>query len=146
MARTSDGGAFLAGVFRSTATFGLTNLTAAGDNDAFLARYDDSGEVLWALRIGGSTNDAAYSVAAGPDDSAYVVGYFVGAVSIGGEMLSSRSINGTDAFLAKYAADGTPVFGRFGLLGCLHCQARPVSLGAGAKRKIILVQLARPNR
>src|SRR5205085_2835296 len=60
------GNLFVTGYFYGTSDFdpgaGVTNLTSAGGEDIFIAKYDASGILLWAKRIGGTGDDAAYSM------------------------------------------------------------------------------------
>jgi hypothetical protein len=56
---------YVVGYFASTPlTAGTNNVSSAGSNDAFIAKYDGSGNELWIRRAGGSGNDYGYSVAA----------------------------------------------------------------------------------
>ncbi len=46
----------------NTATFGNITLNSAGSRDVFLAKYNSTGNVLWAKAGGGTTQDLAYDV------------------------------------------------------------------------------------
>jgi hypothetical protein len=63
-----DGGVVLAGSFEESAIFGAdepmeTTLTAAGEKDMFVARYDPEGRLAWATMAGGPTYDAVRNLA-----------------------------------------------------------------------------------
>jgi len=86
-----------------------TRLFAAGDYDVFLARYHADGTLAWARLDGGEGFDVALAVAGLPDGSSVVVGTFTGTATFGrgtaGEV-TLASQGATDAFLARYGADG----------------------------------------
>ncbi len=68
-------------------------------NDAFLAKYDSSGNPVWVRQLHSPGNDTANSVAIDPDGNILMAGSTPG--SLGGP-----NAGGTDAFLAKYDASG----------------------------------------
>ena len=110
-----DGSLIVTGYFEGSATFGpgesgVTTLTSAGLNDVFVARYNANGTLAWAKRAGGSGYDAGRSIAALVDGSLVVTGNFEGSATFGpGEsgVTTLTSAGGTDAFVARYNADGT---------------------------------------
>src|SRR5688572_29577702 len=61
------GNSFVTGYFGSTADFdpgaGFTYLTSAGSHDAYVCRLSDQGSLMWAVRVGGTGSDIAYSLA-----------------------------------------------------------------------------------
>ncbi|MFH1549130.1 MAG: SBBP repeat-containing protein, partial [Planctomycetota bacterium] len=81
-------------------TYGSLGGTHAGDCDAFLAKYDDSGSLLWTEQLGTSAYDESYSVAIDGSGNAYISGWTYG--SLGG-----THAGGCDAFLAKYDSSGS---------------------------------------
>ena len=63
-----DGTAYVGGDFSDSITFGTTTLIADGERlDAFLAKYDPAGKVVWAVRAGGPVNEWGNALAALPD-------------------------------------------------------------------------------
>ena len=59
------GNAFITGYFGSPSlAFGTYTLTNAGQRDAFLAKYDVNGNILWAKSVGGTGDEMGYSVSA----------------------------------------------------------------------------------
>jgi hypothetical protein len=72
----------------------------AGDYDAFLAKYDMSGNLLWSKQIGTTSYDFAVSVATDVDGSVVITGATDG--SLFGTNPGTR-----EPFLAKYDASGT---------------------------------------
>ncbi len=66
---------FITGAFRSSSiTFGDTTLTNAGSQDAYIAKYDSFGTVLWARRAGDANLDYYGSVAVDKQGNAYAAG------------------------------------------------------------------------
>ncbi|MEW6305074.1 MAG: proprotein convertase P-domain-containing protein [Verrucomicrobiota bacterium] len=101
---------FIAGYFRRTADFGSISLTSAGETDAFLARYDTNGDVLWARQIGGAKFDFAFGLAADHGGNVAVSGKFQGVVTFGDETFDARYAR--DGFVCKYTNKGALVWTR----------------------------------
>src|ERR1035437_3279293 len=75
------GNVFVTGTFFSpTITFGSDTLTNAGGTgnteDVFIAKYDASGNVLWAKSAGGTDWDEGLSVSADAHGNVFVTGTF----------------------------------------------------------------------
>jgi hypothetical protein len=103
----SDGSAIVTGQFRSTATFGSTTLTSAGDYDVFVAKIDASGTYLWATKAGSTSADSVRGVSTLSDGSAIATGYFQGTATFGSTTLTSAG--STDIFVAKFSySDSEP--------------------------------------
>ncbi|MBN2527055.1 MAG: hypothetical protein JXR76_11730 [Deltaproteobacteria bacterium] len=117
-ASTSDHGTLLAGYFYNTVTLGAgepneTTLVGDASAQAFVAKFNDSGALLWAKQAGGAAiNDYAIDVATFGDDSFALTGFFYcnqpavfGAGEINETVLTSAG--SYDMFLATYQANGT---------------------------------------
>ena len=99
----------IAGNFQNTATFGSNSVTAAGLGDAFIAKYDSSGNNIWVRAGGGNVSfvsDRAYSISADGSDNFYITGEFSGEGTFDGFSVSNTGTSGTDIFIAKYNSDG----------------------------------------
>ncbi|HEX7413911.1 MAG TPA: T9SS type A sorting domain-containing protein [Bacteroidia bacterium] len=78
---TTDGGGnvYYFGKFRSTSiTFGTYTLTHAGtgaDDDFFIVKYDNTGTVLWAIAVGGTSWDALNGAATDVFGNVFVGGF-----------------------------------------------------------------------
>lgn len=109
-----DGGLLVTGHYEAGATFdaggeGEPRRAAAGHTDAFVARYDAGGALLWVASAGGPGPDAGFAVAADPEGGAVVAGAFEGTAVFGaGETNETRltAVGDADAFVARYDRDG----------------------------------------
>jgi len=72
---------------------------SAGERDAFLAKVDTDGNVLWTGQLGTISTEAGDSVALDAADNVFISGYTYGA-------LGGPNAGRCDAFLAKYDAAG----------------------------------------
>lgn len=92
-------------VFISGFTDGNLVGTSAGNNDAFLAKYDNSGHLLWNQQFGTAQDDYSYAVSVDAQGNAYLSGYTRGG-------LVGNNAGAYDAFLRKYDASGNPLWTR----------------------------------
>jgi hypothetical protein len=112
------GNRYVAGYFQNIADLdpgaGTQNLSSAGGNDIFLAKYDASGNYVWANRIGSTANDQAYALAIDASGNSYITGYFNGTVDFdpGAGTQNLSSAGSSDIFLAKYDASGNYVWAK----------------------------------
>ena len=105
-----SGNAYITGYFSGESTFGTIKLESTGGNDVFVAKYDGSGNVVWAKRAGGTGNGYGQSIAVDASGSVYLAGYFNGEANFGATTLSSAGNN--DVFVAKYDATGNVVWAK----------------------------------
>ncbi len=105
----SSGNIYTAGTFNGNlnSAYGLSLSSSYGQSDGFLAKYDPQGNVLWALKIGGSNVEEIKSVAADPSGNVYVAGYFRGICDFDPSantytLSPSGGAGFQDGFLAKY--------------------------------------------
>jgi len=100
-----DGAVYFAGGYAGTALFGTsTTLTSAGSSDAFLAKYDADGNLLWVRSGGGAESDGAWDVDTDLDGNAFVVGTFRGVALWDGSPLQSRGLS--DISVVAYTPAG----------------------------------------
>lgn len=126
-----DDGFFVLGTFSGTATWGQgepgeMTRTSAGGNDAFLARYAPDGALVWVEQAGGAGQDCTdpqsrmCTVSAAADGGALIGGSFIGSAVFGqgqpgmttlvsdwGLDQTGQWAPGADAFVARYAQDGS---------------------------------------
>ncbi len=115
-----SGSLYITGQFGGTADFdpgpAVANLISNGDYDAFVAKYDISGNYLWARKLGGNdyNNDRGNAVTTDAAGNVLVTGYFSGTVNFdAGSGLSNLVSNGwEDIFIAKYNDSGSPLWAK----------------------------------
>jgi hypothetical protein len=101
----TDGTVVVVGSFEGVASFDAnTTLQAAGDYDIFIAKYDGSGRLVDAKRVGGAGNDQGRAVQVASDGSVLVAANFTKTTELAAGA-SFTAVGSTDVFVAKY--DGT---------------------------------------
>lgn len=103
---TSDSGfTYILGEFEGTAQFGGFELNSTGLKDIYLLKLKGNGDVVWATKIGGASQDMARALTVDKSDNVYVVGAFYGTIIIGGDDLVNNS-DVQNGFIAKASSTG----------------------------------------
>lgn len=107
----TDGNIYVTGFFQSHAQFNEIRLFSFGGNDAFLAKYNPDGNIIWSLQTGGKYDDFGVALTVDTEDNIYVTGRFTDTIQFGGT--SPEGIQATlgtndeqEIFIAKYDPDG----------------------------------------
>ncbi|HBZ67805.1 MAG TPA: hypothetical protein DEO70_13305 [Bacteroidales bacterium] len=100
----SSGYIYVTGSFEEMAFFGTTQVNAHGNHDAFLAKYDPTGNLIWVRNSGGFFDDKANAVQADERGYTYITGSYQGIGTFGSQTLVSAG--GDDIFTAKYNPEG----------------------------------------
>lgn len=103
----------ITGFYYATADFGGQSLTAAGLQDAFVAKYDASGTLIWVKNIGGTGSESGNSIVFDNTGNVIVTGEFSGTCSFGPTSLTSQ-VNSLDVFTAKYDNSGNLLWAKKG--------------------------------
>jgi len=82
----------------------LPGQSSLGSDDAFIRKYDGSGNELWTKQFGTSTYDYAESVAVDASGNIYVAGETLGVLP------GQTSSGGIDAFVRKYDGSGSEIW------------------------------------
>jgi hypothetical protein len=108
------GNSYVVGYFSGTADFdpdpvGTYDLTARGTADAYVAKYDPDGALVWVRRMGGdvvagASDDRASAVAVDGSGNVVVAGQLNGSGDFGGVALTAAG--GRDGFVAKIDPSG----------------------------------------
>lgn len=102
-----DGSIYSAGGYTGTAIFGSFILqTQLGTNKGYVSKSNTNGTILWVKDFGGYAN----KIAAGPQGTIYVSGYFSGTENFGG--ISLTATTSADLFLLKMNGNGDVVWGK----------------------------------
>ncbi len=98
-------------VYISGETDGSLGDTNVGDLDAWVAKYNGQGNLLWSKQLGTSREDNAHSVVSDSFGNVYISGTTEGS-------LGDTNVGGTDAWVAKYDTQGNLLWTRqFGTSG-----------------------------
>ncbi len=123
-----DGSVYVAGGFTGALTVGAETVTASADADAFVAKFESDGDLVWVRTMDGVTDlpagfsmDAATTLALGTDGGVYVGGTFVKTLTVRDGMGGAAAVltePGTNAnlgaFLVRYDGAGTVLWTRGG--------------------------------
>lgn len=114
MAADNQGNVYLIGNLQGTNIDfdpgpGEVLLSSAGGTDIFFAKYDSSGNYLWAKSIGGSNEDVGARIAVDNSGSVYITGWFQSAnvdfdPGPGSNILSTAGL--TDIYYGRYDTEG----------------------------------------
>ncbi len=99
-----SGNVCVTGYFAATAVFGTTTLTSLGLQDTFVAKLDELGNWILAVRGGGSGNDYALGISGDGIGNLYIVGEFQNTVVFGATTLVCDG--NLDAYVAKLDSGG----------------------------------------
>jgi hypothetical protein len=105
----------------------------AGVEDAFIAKVSPSGALIYATLFGGNGTDKALSVAVDSDERAYVTGFTDSSAATFDlkNAFDSTRDGPSDAFVAKFNADGTALFYSSFLGGTSGDQGNDIAVDAG---------------
>ncbi|MEM6403535.1 MAG: SBBP repeat-containing protein [Cyanobacteria bacterium P01_D01_bin.116] len=98
------GNIYITGSFEDSITFGGTTLNSNGESDVFIAKLDNSGEILWAQNLGGTSVDSGSSITVDEKDNIYINGNFDDTVTFGDTTFTSNSEN--NSLIVKLDTDG----------------------------------------
>ena len=111
-----NGNVILISAFNGTVDFetgvGVTNLTSAGAQDGAISKYDPDGNLIWAVRVGGTGNDDVNAVDVDNAGNIYVTGIFQVTADFdpGVGTASLTSFGGYDMFILNRDQDGNFVY------------------------------------
>jgi len=129
------GNIYIGGSFQATADLdpdaGSSNLVCSGGTDIFLAKYDNTGAIVWAKRFGGGSDDNCYSFQLDGTSNVYFTGYFSSTADFDpGPATANLVSNGNyDIFIAKCDNAGNYVWAK-GIGGVGNDLARALQIDA----------------
>lgn len=129
--RDTAGNLVVVGLFNGTVDFnpgsGTNNLTAT-NTDAFFAKYNSSGNYVWAKRIDGSGQLLDPGMALDGSNNVHVTGSFSGTVNVIGATLSGSGSQ--NLYVVKYNSSGNRVWSRVitGATGGTNGASRPLAV------------------
>lgn len=111
IATDSIGNTYITGFFiratpgPDTTLFGSTPIMSVGASDIYIAKYDSTGNLIWATSAGGTLDDKSKGIAVDPSGNVYLTGYF-NSPTITFDTISLSTTLGNDLFIAKYNSSG----------------------------------------
>lgn len=106
-----------------TGTTNSTNFRTAGNpalgsnsggKDAFVAKFDSSGQLLYSTYLGGAADDFGYGIAVDPSSSAWVTGSTTSTnFPLAGTPVQASTGGLSDAFVARFTATGSLVYSTY---------------------------------
>jgi len=106
----------ITGYFNGTALFDGFTITASGSSqDLFIAKLDNSGNVIWVISEGGTDAETGFGIATDDAGNVVVIGQYRGTTSLAGNTFISKTdpvtnIQSFDFFVAKYSPSGAPLW------------------------------------
>lgn len=108
-----NGNVFLTGFFTSpTITFGSIILTNNGSYDVFTAKFDPSGNAIWAKKFGGSNDEIGYSIATDSNENVFITGSFNSPSIFFGSSTVLNPNSSSDIFIVKYDSLGNEIWAK----------------------------------
>ncbi|MCX6257633.1 MAG: T9SS type A sorting domain-containing protein [Bacteroidia bacterium] len=107
----TEGNILICGSYGGTIGFDSTFLSASNTNE-FIAKYDTSGNVLWATRVGGVDNNMNYysKIVTDVNSNVYIMGTFQDSILVIGTSVLTLSNSYENFFIAKYTSSGIPIW------------------------------------
>jgi hypothetical protein len=114
VATDATGNVYYTGYFQGTINFGgPAPLTAAGQSsDIFIAKYDASGNYVWAFRFGDNEVQAASGIAVDAQGNVVITGINEGVLDFGTATTKVTSGGLEDVFVAKFDPTGAPLWAK----------------------------------
>lgn len=110
-----SGNVYITGFFASdTIIFGNTTLANKGSNsDLFVAKYNQTGQVIWARSFGSLLEDEGRGIACDANNNIYLTGYFRGdSISFGSTTLYNQILGYSEVFITKLDSNGTVLWAK----------------------------------
>ena len=104
------GNIYAAGYFYGNMVFGSTTLINNGAGDIFIAKYDNSGNLIWAKSAGSSVNDEPAGICIDKNQNVLLTGHSYGNITFGSTVLTNAG--DADVFLVKYDPSGNVIWAK----------------------------------
>ena len=108
----ASGNIYITGTFQDVVDFdpgaGTYLLTSFGLDDAFISKYDSSGNLVWAKQIGGSSFEVGSSIAVDEYANVYTTGNFSETADLdpGAGIFYATALVGSDTYISKLDSSG----------------------------------------
>ncbi len=112
IATDKSGNIYITGSFSISAVFDAAAVRSNGGSDAFVAKYDPNGRLIWVRTGGGQSYDIGYGIAVDNDDNVIITGNFSNSAVFGNINLIGHFLN--EIFVVKYDSAGSVLWARSG--------------------------------
>jgi hypothetical protein len=118
IATDPSGNIIVAGTFNGTVDFDpsifVSNLTSAGNDDVFIAKYNSSGNFMWVKQLGNTNQDNITDLKCDATGNIYFTGNFTGTVDFNpsASTLNLTAIGGSDIYAVKYDNNGNLIYAK----------------------------------
>jgi Secretion system C-terminal sorting domain/Beta-propeller repeat len=119
---------YITGQFSDTINFNNIQMISSGDRNAFVAKYDSSGNCIWAKHNHGNSNSNGIAVDANGDN--FITGQFFGKDTIGTTQLNSG--DSSNFFIARYDINGNNIWAEQSVIVDSNTIARGLGIAADA--------------
>ncbi|HTB07552.1 MAG TPA: gliding motility-associated C-terminal domain-containing protein [Bacteroidia bacterium] len=101
---------YITGSYSDTIQFGSYKLNNGSNTNAFIVKYDPSGNVVWAKTPVGPAESYGYGIASDKNSNIYITGEFMyDSLSFGSVILKNKGAS--DVYLVKYDVNGNVLWG-----------------------------------
>jgi hypothetical protein len=106
------GNIFITGSFSGEITVGSNNYSSIGKRDLIVAKFDNSGNLVWLKQFSASAWEKidAYGICLDDSENIYITGYYTGEVTLGS--ITLINIANTNLFFAKLNSSGEVIFAK----------------------------------
>ncbi|MDF2436170.1 MAG: hypothetical protein K0Q95_546 [Bacteroidota bacterium] len=111
------GNVYTTGCFRGIVDFdpgpGVYNLKSSGDHDIFITKFDASGNLIWARKMGGLAGDGGQSITVDDTGNVYTAGVFSGTGDFDpGPGMYYLTASAYDIFICKLDSSGNLIWAK----------------------------------
>lgn len=107
-----NGDVFISGYFQNTIQIDTISITSYGGFDAFLAKLDSAGNVIWVLQYGGTSDEGGNEVAIANNGQIIVGAKSLGNITIGAISFANPNPGIGDSYVISVNPDGTVAWAR----------------------------------
>ena len=107
-----EGNIYIIGTFTGAISFGNIILNSNGSSDIYVAKYDSSGSVIYAVSFGSTANDFGNAIVADDVGNVYITGQYNEFFQFG--TIPLGILGDTDIFTAKLDLNGTALWAKKG--------------------------------
>jgi hypothetical protein len=101
----SEGNIYVSGVYATQITLGSISLASNGQKDIFLAKFDTSGNAIWAKTIGSTDNDEGCEIEVNTNGDIFLTGSYTSTITLNDENFVAKGLR--DVFVAKMDKNGS---------------------------------------